>query len=127
MVFKQVFIINSDLSMGKGKMCAMVAHGEFFYMQMVKAPNCDSGRYGRFLKWSSEDNELMKKVVLKASRSEIIRLRLLLQSSAYRDIWTDLVYDRGLTQIPENSLTCMVIEPLEEEKCDELFVHLKLL
>jgi peptidyl-tRNA hydrolase len=66
----------------------------------------------------------MKKVILKAPHKEIIRLRSVLTDG---NIWSYLVHDRGMTQIPENSLTCMVVEPLEEEKCDELFGHLKLL
>ena len=31
MALKQVFIINSDLKMGKGKIAVQVAHGEVIY------------------------------------------------------------------------------------------------
>ena len=125
MVLKQTFIINSDLDMRKGKITGQVAHGAVFYTQIAIEHSSDNAeRYNRFVSWRYEDKELMKKVVLKASKEEIIRLRVILID---KDIWSHLVYDRGMTQIPENSLTCMVIEPLEEEKCDDLFRHLKLL
>lgn len=125
MVLKQTFIINSDLDMRKGKIAGQVAHGAVFYTQIAIEHSSDNAeRYNRFVSWRYEDKELMKKVVLKASKEEIIRLRVILID---KDIWSHLVYDRGMTQIPENSLTCMVIEPLEEEKCDDLFRHLKLL
>jgi peptidyl-tRNA hydrolase len=42
-------------------------------------------------------------------------------------IWACFVYDKGLTQVAPDSLTCLVIEPLEESMCDELFGDLKLL
>lgn len=125
MVLKQRFIVNSDLGMGKGKIAGQVAHGAVFYTQIaIEYSSANIERYNRFLNWRYEDKELMTKVILKASQEEIIRLRCVLTDM---NIWSHLVYDRGITQIPENSLTCMVIEPLEEEKCDDLFRHLKLL
>ncbi len=127
MVLKQTFIVNSDLKMGKGKIAGQVGHALVFYMEKSHKDK-NSEMYSRFLRWRYEDEELMKKVVIKASYQEIIRLRLLLQNNnEYTNIWTDLVYDRGLTQVPENSLSCMVVEPLEEEIYDKLFGHLKLL
>lgn len=140
-ILKQVFIVNSDLDMRKGKVGVQIGHGETHYMNMIKnlailkerskcVPNTDNGasdssnqRMEMFEKWFSE-GELMKKVVLKASEKDIISMRSVLLN---RDIWSDLVYDAGLTQIPEHSLTCMVVEPLLEDFADEIFAHLKLL
>jgi len=125
MVLKQIFVVNSDLDMGKGKIAGQVAHAAVFYTHIgaeYRPDNTD--RYDMFIRWRYEDKELMKKVILKAPHKEIIRLRSVLTDG---NIWSYLVHDRGMTQIPENSLTCMVVEPLEEEKCDELFGHLKLL
>lgn len=124
---KQVFVINSDLDMGKGKIAVQVAHGEVFYLNHM-FDVFDNDIYTlsekRYDKWRNEYNELMKKVVLKASHDEIIDLRLTLSN---KNIWSYLVYDRGLTQIPQDSMTCMVVEPFPEEKCDLIFGHLKLL
>jgi len=35
MVFKQIFIINSDLKMSAGKIAVQTAHGATYYMQHV--------------------------------------------------------------------------------------------
>ncbi len=129
MVFKQVFIINSDLGMGKGKMVGQAAHAEVYYMEELlfylegKAPE-NERLFERFIKWREEDHGLMKKIVLKAGQIEIQKI---LCELAVMEIEVFAVYDRGLTQIPEGSFTCIIVEPLEEERCDKLFVHLKLL
>ena len=122
MILKQVFIINSDLNMGKGKIAVQVAHGEVFYMENALCHQ--KGNAENYSQWRHEDSELMKKVVLKSSQADIIHTRLTLLD---KDIWSGLVYDRGLTQVAENSLTCIVVEPLPEEECFQLFGHLKLL
>lgn len=140
MAFKQVFIINSDLGMRKGKIAVQVAHAEVYYMQRV----CDHGHssddvvYDHFLKWWSGENNLptgqlpymeadqvplMKKIVLKATELELTQMMWKLRGT----VWAYPVVDRGLTQVPKDSFTCLVIEPLPEEECDKLFCHLKLL
>jgi PTH2 family peptidyl-tRNA hydrolase len=129
MKLKQVFIINSDLKMGKGKIVGQAAHALIYYMDEIllylegQAPE-NNRLFERFIIWREKDRGLMKKVVLKASEKEMNRILLEL---SVQGIEKFAVYDRGLTQIPEGSFTCIVVEPLEEEKCDELFEHLKLL
>jgi len=88
-----------------------------------KAPE-NERLFERFVAWREEDHGLMKKVVLKATQAEMQKI---LCELAIREIEKFAVYDRGLTQIPEGSFTCIVVEPLEEDICDELFGHLKLL
>ena len=129
MLFKQIFIINSDLKMGKGKIVGQALHAMVYYMDEIllyvegKAPE-NKRLFERFVTWREEDNGLMKKIVFKSSEEEMNRI---LCELAIRGIEKFAVYDRGLTQIPEGSFTCIIVEPLEEEKCDELFGHLKLL
>jgi peptidyl-tRNA hydrolase, PTH2 family len=129
MVLKQIFILNSDLKMGKGKLVGQAAHAIVYYMDEIllyvegKAPG-NKELFERFVTWRKEDNGLMKKIVFKASEEEMNRV---LCELAVRGIEKFAVHDRGLTQIPEGSFTCIVVEPLEEGKCDELFRHLKLL
>ncbi len=128
MTYKQVFIINQDLDMGKGKIAVQIAHGEVYYMQELLNGSGDAEQddemLDRYLAWSTEENELMKKVVLKATEKEMNDILLEL---AIREIALFSVYDRGLTQIASNSYTCICVEPLLEEQCSELFGHLKLL
>ncbi len=128
-MFKQIFIVNSDLKMGKGKMIGQAAHAVVYYMEELllylegKAPENEI-LFERFIKWREEDHGMMKKIVLRASEQEMNEI---LFEMASRGIEKFAVYDRGLTQIPEGSFTCIIVEPLEEEKCGELFRHLKLL
>lgn len=129
MVLRQVFIVNTDLGMGKGKIVGQAAHAAIYYMDEIllyvegKAPE-NKRLFDRFVVWREEDHGLMKKIVLRATEKEMNNI---LCELAIQGIEKFVVYDRGLTQIPEGSFTCIIVEPLEEEKCDKLFRHLKLL
>ncbi len=129
MTYKQVFILNSDLGMGKGKMVGQALHAMVYYMEellLYVEGQADENEklFERFVAWREEEHGLMKKIVLKATEAEIKRI---VCDLAVKGIEKFAVYDRGLTQIEEGSFTCIVVEPLDEEKCDELFGHLKLL
>lgn len=129
MTYKQVFIVNSDLGMGKGKIAGQVAHATIYYMEeillYVEGQSPENERlFERFVAWREEEHGLMKKIVLKTSEDE---MKKILCDLTVKGIEKFAVYDMGLTQIEEGSFTCIVVEPLEEEKCDELFGHLKLL
>lgn len=129
MTYKQVFILNSDLGMGKGKFVGQALHAMVYYMEEIllyvegQAPE-NERLFERFVAWREEEHGLMKKIVLKATEAEMQKI---LCDLAVKEIEKFAVYDRGLTQIESGSFTCIVVEPLEEEKCDELFGHLKLL
>jgi PTH2 family peptidyl-tRNA hydrolase len=129
MSYKQVFIVNSDLKMGKGKIAGQIAHATVYYMEeillYVEGQSPENERlFERFVAWREEEHGLMKKIVLKATEDE---MKKILCDLAVAGIELFAVYDKGLTQIKENSFTCIVVEPLEEGKCDELFGHMKLL
>lgn len=119
MSFKQIFIVNSDLGMRAGKVAVQTAHAEVYFMELA----FDEG-YTRPEYYKAWYNEGMKKVVLKATEDQIDEIQAEL---AFQKIWCTAVHDRGLTQVPENSLTCIVVEPLPEEQAGKLFGHLKLL
>lgn len=127
--YKQVFIVNSDLGMSKGKIAGQIAHATVYYMEEIllyvegQSPE-NKELFEKFLIWREEGNGLMKKIVLKATEGE---MKKILCELAVREIETFAVYDAGLTQVAPGSFTCVVVEPLEEYKCDELFGHLKLL
>lgn len=129
-MLKQVFIVNKDLKMGKGKIAVQVAHGEVFYLQKIREfvcsdcyrqIQCEDCMFVHNREWMNDG--IMKKVVLKATEKQIMEMYYALHHLH----WRHLVYDIGLTQVPENSMTCMVVEPIEEDRCDELFRHYKLL
>lgn len=131
MTHKQVFIINSDLKMSCGKMAVQVAHGEVLYMELISErliDNCIDNCIKKHYDWRESTQKdpigLMKKIVLKATKKQTDEI---VAELCFRKIWCSVIYDKGLTQVPNNSLTCLIVEPLIEEQCTELFGHLKLL
>ncbi len=113
--------------MSKGKIAVQVAHGEVYYMKHIIDILGDYGitkAVETFGNWYCYDDNLMKKAVLKASGEQVADYHVKLE---VRHLWSKLVYDKGLTQVPEDSLTCLVVEPLPEEQYNGLFGHLKLL
>lgn len=129
MALKQVFIINSDLKMGKGKIAVQVAHGEVFYMKKKFTGHDYGTMYENYIDWMKDG--LMKKVVLKATQEEMLVLigimKLFNECMSKNNIWFDIVFDKGLTQVPAGSMTCIVFEPLDEQMADHYTRHYKLL
>ncbi len=131
-MLKQIILINMNLKMGAGKIAVQVAHAEIMYMQkiMVQFPNYKDSppMILRFYDWKSETQEdpigMMKKVVLKSTENEMRDIFIKLKNF---NIWAYLIFDKGFTQISPNSLSCLVLEPLPEEQCNELFGDFKLL
>lgn len=105
---KQVFIVNQDLKMGKGKIAVQVAHGETLYMQDACYFEFDTIEYNSHKTWV---NELMTKIVLKASQVEMVLLKTELTTAKIKFY---AVHDAGLTQVPSGSLTCICIWPLPD-------------
>lgn len=134
MPLKQIFIVNKDLGMSAGKASVQVAHGETLYMSEIGACKCLSVVFDledkehqmkeNFKLWTKD--ELMKKIVLKATQEEMLLLIGALKAIV-DDIWFHIVFDKGLTQVPTDSMTCIVVEPLDEKEADNLFGYLKLL
>jgi PTH2 family peptidyl-tRNA hydrolase len=120
MSYNQVFIINQSLDMSKGKVAVQTAHGEVFYMHHLNEPHsCGNWVFSQWMK-----DGVMKKIALKAPEQELLQIAKILEQEK---IWFHIVKDLGLTQIQAGSSTCIVVEPLLEEKAKKLFGHLKLL
>lgn len=143
MTLKQIFIVNTDLKMRKGKLAVQVAHGEVLYMAEVASASmekqlfgdievCIEGMIEKYWDWVKDG--LMKKIVLKATQEEMLGLIDIMSSNQTKldrskeiKIWFKVVTDKGLTQVPVDSMTCIVVEPLDEEMADHYFGYLKLL
>jgi peptidyl-tRNA hydrolase len=108
-MLQQVFIINTDVKMPKGKMAVQVAHGLALYM-------CDLIKHDD--KEKCLESELMKKIVLKSTTSEMEELHDKLISMG---INVYCVFDKET-----NCFTCDCIEPLDEEQNTDIFGHLEL-
>lgn len=129
-MLKQAIIVNKDLGLGKGKMVGQACHGMCYYMEEIALRRIELKCLGevddprlleRYEAWTAD--KVMMKIALKATEKEIRALTYLLGSNR----WYHQVHDLGLTQVPKNSLTCLVVEPLPEEEFKDTFGHLKLL
>jgi len=115
--YKQVIVFRMDLQMGKGKIAAQAGHA---------AISAAQDAYVHHKKWwDAWLFEGQKKVALKVStEKELCELE-----EAAEDLGLPhaLIVDRGLTQIPEGSITCLGIGPAPAQKIDRLTGQLKLL
>lgn len=127
-MLKQAFLINTDLKMDKGKIAVQVAHCVIQYMVELNKRPKDDPMNERYKEWKSETPDdpigMMKKVVLKSTKDNIVYFSNRLNSTG---IWTYKIFDKGFTQVEPNSLTCLIVEPLDEETYDRLFSSMKLL
>lgn len=124
-------IVNNDLAMGKGKIIAQCCHGVCDVIRQLHTEKNDE-IYRSWLKNGQ------KKIVLKATQKQLIALSDEFNifksnvsksngSTSNKNIWCYGVYDAGLTQIPENSLTCVVFRPLAPDQIPNIIHSLKLL
>ncbi|WP_455367871.1 peptidyl-tRNA hydrolase Pth2 [[Eubacterium] cellulosolvens] len=115
--YKQAILVRTDLKMGKGKIAIQVAHAS------VSA--AERARVYHPLWWGRWLNEGQCKVALKvAGKEEIFTFK---EHAERESLPTYLVEDRGLTQIPPGSITCLGIGPGPTEKIDRLTGQLPLL
>ncbi|NVM52801.1 MAG: peptidyl-tRNA hydrolase [Candidatus Helarchaeota archaeon] len=117
--YKQVLVIRKDLGMTCGKISAQVAHAAIALYEGAKK----NRKYKKWLnKWI---NEGQKKVVVKAHNEK--ELFNLYDKAKKFDIPTVLIQDRGLTEIPPGSYTCLGIGPAPEIEIDKVTKNLPLL
>ena len=115
--YKQAIVVRSDLKMGKGKIAAQASHAA------VSAAEEARKRYEDW--WEAWLDEGQRKVVVKA-KDEAELLKLKLQAERTR-LPHALIYDRGLTQLPPDTLTCLGIGPAPNAKIDKITGKLRLL
>ena len=112
---KQVFIIRQDLKMGKGKISGQCCHGAIKSYLLTDKDKRD--------KWDKEYD--YTKIVCKVKTlNELLHYR---DECIKRNIPYFLVKDKGRTQIPEDSITCLAIGPEYNKVLDEFTKDLKLL
>jgi PTH2 family peptidyl-tRNA hydrolase len=103
--------------MGRGKMAAQVAHAAVSAAERVRK-NCTKWYQG----WVSSGQA---KVVVKVKDLDaLLDLRAQCESIG---LTTYLVEDRGLTQIPSGTITCLGVGPAPTWKIDSVTGPLKLL
>jgi PTH2 family peptidyl-tRNA hydrolase len=117
MEFKQVIVVRKELRMGIGKLAAQVAHAAVSGAEQVMTSNPSW-----FMKWFSSGQA---KIVVKVhSLEELHNIKRNAQTSGLPVVQ---VQDRGLTQIPEGTVTCLGIGPAPSSLIDRITKDLKLL
>jgi peptidyl-tRNA hydrolase, PTH2 family len=114
---KQVIAVRRDITMGRGKLAAQVAHAA-----VSAAEKAHSTRQDWFNTWFSTGQA--KVVVKVGSLENLIELE---NHARTIGLPTVSVKDMGLTQIPPGTITCIGIGPGPTELIDKVTRHLKLL
>ena len=117
MEFKQVIVVRKDLRMGIGKIASQVGHAAVLGVERSRKLNKSWLR-----NWL---NEGQPKIVVRVnSLSELLQV----QSDAEKlMIPLVVIQDRGLTQIPTGTVTCIGIGPAPSDIIDKVTLELKLL
>jgi len=114
---KQVIVVRNDLKIGKGKIASQVAHASVTAFFEVYKKNKELAE-----KWLEEGQ---KKVVLKVNSLE--ELLQIYKKATEKNLIAVIIQDKGFTQIPEGTITCIGIGPYYSKIIDEITSSLKLL
>jgi PTH2 family peptidyl-tRNA hydrolase len=116
-LYKQVIVFYSDLKLSNGKTAVQAGHAA------VSA--AEEARRHRRKWWEDWIDEGQRKVAVKV-RTEKELLELEKQAREFA-LPLALIVDRGLTEIPPNTITCLGIGPAPSEKVDKITGRLPLL
>ncbi len=115
--YKQVIVFRGDLRLGKGKIAAQAGHAA------VSA--AEEARKHHRTWWDAWLFEGQRKIAVKVkSENELFELEA---QAKMIGLPNTLIVDRGLTQIPEGTVTCLGIGPGPAALVDKLTGKLRLL
>ena len=115
--YKQVIIFRSDLRMSKGKIAAQAGHAAISAGEEARKHHKDW--------WNDWISEGQCKIAVKVkSEKELLRLE---EQAKELALPNSLVTDRGLTEIPPGTITCLGIGPAPADKIDKITGNLPLL
>jgi peptidyl-tRNA hydrolase, PTH2 family len=115
--YKQVIVFRSDLKLSKGKIAAQAGHAAISAAQEARKRHRDW--------WDAWLFEGQRKVAVKVeNEDELLELE---EQAKDLDLPNALIVDRGLTEVPPGTITCLGIGPAPEEMVDRLTGKLKLL
>ena len=117
---KQVYIVRTDLDMGKGKIAAQCCHAAVKAYRDISS--MDGSAKEALEQWEWQGS---RKVVVKISSED--ELRNVILSAKKKGLYATTIRDAGKTQIPSGSMTVGVIGPANEKEIDQVSGHLKLL
>jgi PTH2 family peptidyl-tRNA hydrolase len=115
--YKQVIVFRSDLKLSKGKIAAQAGHGAVSAAEEARKHNREW--------WKAWIDEGQCKIAVKVkSEKELLALEKQAKDSA---LPCALIIDRGLTEVPPGTITCLGIGPAPSEIIDKLTGKLPLL
>jgi PTH2 family peptidyl-tRNA hydrolase len=115
--YKQVIVVRTDIKMSKGKVAAQAGHAA------VSA--AEYARKNRPEWWSPWIGEGQCKIAVKAkSERELLELE---RKARNAGLPAALIVDRGLTELPPETVTCLGIGPAPSDKVDTITGKLRLL
>jgi PTH2 family peptidyl-tRNA hydrolase len=116
-VYKQVIVFHSDLKLSKGKIAAQAAHAA------VSA--AEEARKHRRKWWEDWIDEGQRKIAVKVrTEKELLEVE---RQARELELPCALIVDRGLTEVPPNTITCLGIGPAPSGKVDKITGRLPLL
>ncbi len=115
--YKQVIAFRSDLRLSKGKAAVQAGHAA-----VSGAEEARKYRRGWWQDWITEGQ---RKIAVKVKNEE--ELMALHEQAKDLGLPCALVIDRGLTEIPPGTVTCLGIGPAPSEKIDKITGELPLL
>jgi PTH2 family peptidyl-tRNA hydrolase len=115
--YKQVIVFRSDLKLSKGKIAAQAGHAAVSAAQEAHNRRRDW--------WNAWLFEGQRKVAVKVKDEEA--LLELEEQAKDSGLPNALIIDKGLTEIPPGTITCLGIGPAPAEKVDKLTGGLPLL
>jgi PTH2 family peptidyl-tRNA hydrolase len=116
---KLVFVVRTDLGLGKGKLASQCSHAAVRCYQKVLSTSPKTLRL-----WELQGQP---KIVLKAEEDGEQYLLQLCNKAKSLGLVTALIRDAGKTQIESGTVTVLGIGPGESFLIDEITKHLKLL
>lgn len=108
--YKQVIVFRSDLRLSKGKIAAQAGHAA-----ISAAEEARKGHKHWLEKWMEEGQ--CKIAVKVRSEKELLELEKRAKDLA---LPCALITDRGLTEVPPGTVTCLGIGPAPAEKIDRI-------
>jgi PTH2 family peptidyl-tRNA hydrolase len=115
--YKQVLVFRADLKMSKGKIAAQAGHAA------VSAAQDAFVHHKKW--WEAWLFEGQRKIAVKVQTEK--KLGELEAAAGDLGLPHALIVDRGLTEIPEGTVTCLGIGPAPADKIDRLTGKLQLL
>ncbi len=115
--FKMVVVFRSDLKLSKGKAAVQAGHAAVSAAEEARKRHRDW--------WEEWLYEGQRKIAVKVKTEK--ELTELEEKAKELDLPCALIVDRGLTEIPPNTVTCLGIGPAPSERIDKLTGNLLLL